>query len=115
VHDLVDLDWAFVDTGRAQMRDTGACEIPGFVKPKALDAFVADARAVAPRAHDSGGLGTVYLGLPDESFPKDHPRQYLGNYGVGAVTSCCSSSPRFSGSRRSIRTPIRSARSTSRS
>jgi hypothetical protein len=27
----------------------------------------------------------VYLGLPDESFPKDHPRQYLANYGVGAV------------------------------
>ena len=29
--------------------------------------------------------GTVYLGFPDETFPLDHPRQWLGNYGVGAV------------------------------
>jgi hypothetical protein len=27
----------------------------------------------------------VYLDLPDESFPVDHPRQWLGNYSVGAV------------------------------
>jgi hypothetical protein len=85
VHELVDLDWSFVDKGRAQMRETGACEIAGFVRADALDAFVADARTVAPRAHRSGGLGTVYLGFPDESFPLDHPQQWLGNYGVGAV------------------------------
>ena len=83
--DAVDLDWSFVERGRAQMRETGACEIRDFVRPDALEAFVADARAVAPRAHPSGGLGTVYLGLPDETFPPDHPRQWLGNYGVGAV------------------------------
>jgi len=85
VHDVVDLDWSFVDTGRKQMRETGACEISGFVRPGALPAFIEDARRLSPRAHRSGGPGTVYLGFPDESFPAAHPRQWLGNYGVGAV------------------------------
>ena len=47
--------------------------------------FVEDARRVASRAHRSGGLGTVYLGFPDETFAAGHPRQWLGNYAVGAV------------------------------
>ena len=67
------------------MRETGACEIPGFIRPAALPAFVDDARRLAPLAHRSGGLGTVYLGFPDESFPADHPRQWLGPYALGAV------------------------------
>ena len=85
MHDVVDLDWSFVEQGRAQMLDTGACEIPKFVRPEALDDFVRDARRLVPLAHRSGGLGTVYLGFPDESFPADHPRQWLGEYDVGAV------------------------------
>ena len=67
------------------MAATGACEIPDFVRPAALPAFVEDARRLAPLAHRSGGLGTVYLGFPDESFPLDHPQQWLGDYTVGAV------------------------------
>ena len=66
---LVDLDFGMVESGREQMRATGACEIPNFVRPEALPAFVADARRLVPLAHRSGGLGTVYLGFPDESFP----------------------------------------------
>jgi hypothetical protein len=85
VHDLVDLDWSSVDKGRAQMREAGACELPEFVRAEALPKFVDDACRVAPLAHCSGGLGTVYLGFPDETFAADHPRQWLGNYGVGAV------------------------------
>lgn len=85
VADAVDLDWSFVREGRAQMAATGACEIPSFVRADALPAFVDDARRLAPVAHRSGGLGTVYLGFPDESFPADHPQQWLGDYAVGAV------------------------------
>ena len=55
------------------------------MRPEALPAFIDDARALAPLAHRSGGLGTVYLGFPDESFPPDHPQQWLGDYHVGAV------------------------------
>lgn len=67
------------------MREAGACELPGFVRPDALATFVDDARRLAPLAHRSGGPGTIYLGFPDETFAADHPRQWLGNYGVGAV------------------------------
>jgi hypothetical protein len=55
------------------------------VRADALATLVADARRLTPAAHRSGGPGTVYLGLPDESFPADHPRQWLGDYAVGAV------------------------------
>jgi hypothetical protein len=85
IADAVDLDWSFVSEGRAQMAATGACEIPNFVRADALPTFVDDARRLASQAHPSGGLGTVYLGFPDESFPLDHPRQWLGNYSLGAV------------------------------
>ena len=81
----VDLDWSFVGEGRAQMAATGACEIPGFVRADALPAFVEDARRLEQVAHRSGGLGTVYLGFPDESFPAEHPQQWLGDYALGAV------------------------------
>ncbi len=83
--ELVDLDWSSVERGRERMRLTGACEIPNFVRPEALPAFVADARQVASQAHRSGGLGTVSLGFPYESFALDHPQQWLGNYRLGAV------------------------------
>lgn len=83
--ELVDLDRDVVERGRAQLRATGACEIPGFVRAPALTALLDDARALVPLAHRSGGLGTVYLGFPDEAFPAEHPRQWLGPYGVGAV------------------------------
>src|SRR4051812_37566740 len=69
IADAVDLEWSFVSEGRVQMAATGACEIPNFVRADALPAFVDDARRLASRAHPSGGLGTVYLGFPDESFP----------------------------------------------
>ncbi len=85
IADACALDWSFVAEGRAQMAATGACEIPAFVRPEALPAFVDDARRLAPLAHRSGGLGTVYLGFPDESFPLDHPQQWLGQYDLGAV------------------------------
>jgi hypothetical protein len=85
MHDMVDLDWSFVDEGREQMRTAGACEIPGFIRPEALPSFIADAQRLVPLAFPSGGLGTVYLGFPDESFPLDHPQQWLGNYSVNAV------------------------------
>jgi len=85
IADACALDWSFVAEGRAQMAATGACEIPAFVRADALPAFVDDARKIAPLAYRSGGLGTVYLGFPDESFPPDHPQQWLGQYDVGAV------------------------------
>jgi hypothetical protein len=85
IAEAVDLDWSLVEKKRAQFAATGACEIPNFVRADAVPAFVADAQRVAARAFRSGGLGTVYLDFPDESFPIDHPQQWLGDYRLGAV------------------------------
>jgi hypothetical protein len=63
----------------------GAFEVTDFVRPEVLPAFLADAEALAPLAYRSGGLGTAYLGVPDAEIPADHPRRWLGPYGVGAV------------------------------
>ena len=74
-----------VDRARAQLASIGAAELPGFVHPAGVAQLVEDALALEPSAHHSGGLGTAYLGLPDESQPEGHPTRYLGPYGVGAV------------------------------
>jgi hypothetical protein len=76
---------ALVTDARAQLRGTGAVELPGFVRSDALAALVADADALATRAHHSAGEGTAYLEFPDFSLPEDHPRLTWGHYAVGAV------------------------------
>lgn len=74
-----------VDRARDQLAATGASELDGFLTSAGISMLVADAIDLEPRAFHSGGLGTAYLGLPDESLPVDHPRRYWGDYGVGAV------------------------------
>ena len=71
--------------GRARLAATGAAELAGFVTPAGVEALVADADRLAPRAHESGGMGNVYLEVPDFSLPPDHPTLWFGPYGVGAV------------------------------
>jgi hypothetical protein len=74
------LDWA-----RGQLAATGACEVPDFVTPEGLAALVADARALAPQAYRSTGVGSAYLEIPDFNLPEDHPRRLLGPYAVGVI------------------------------
>jgi hypothetical protein len=74
------LGWA-----RAQLRDTGACEVPGFLGAAGLAAVAADAEALSASAYRSEGLGTAYLEVPDFSLPDDHPRRYFAQAAVGVV------------------------------
>ncbi len=76
---------AVVAAAREQLAAIGAAELPGFVHPDGVTALVEDATALEPSARRSGGLGTAYLGFPDPDVAADHPRAYVGNYGVGAV------------------------------
>ena len=76
---------ALVDDARRQLVGTGAVELPGFVHTDGVEALVADAEALAPRAHHSAGDGTAYLEFPDFSLPEDHPRLTWAHYAVGAV------------------------------
>ncbi|HEY1827861.1 MAG TPA: hypothetical protein VGF87_07560 [Acidimicrobiales bacterium] len=74
-----------VDEARTQLRATGAAEIQGFIHPDRLPLLVADAEALAARAHHSGGQGTAYLEFPDFTLPPEHPRLHFADYAVGAV------------------------------
>ena len=76
---------ACVDAARAQLRATGAAELPGFVSPAGVETLARDADALAPRAHPSGGQGTAYLEFPDFTLPEDHPRLHFADYAVRAV------------------------------
>ena len=86
---LLDLDgpdaMAVVVEARVSLAATGAAELPGFIAPAAVDALVADAERLAARAHQSEGLGTAYLDVPDFDMPEEHPRRWFGHYGVKAV------------------------------
>ena len=74
-----------MDAARAQLRATGAAELPGFVSPAGVETLARDADALAPRAHPSGGQGTAYLEFPDFTLPEDHPRLHFADYAVRAV------------------------------
>ncbi len=74
-----------VADGRAQLAATGAAELPGFIGADGVATLVEDARALAPRAHHSGGQGTAYLEFPDFDLPADHPRLRFAPYAVAAV------------------------------
>ena len=74
------LDWA-----RAQLRETGACEVPGFLTAAGLETVRADAQALASTAYRGEGYGTAYLELPDFELPEDHPRRWIGRAAVGVV------------------------------
>lgn len=76
---------AVIADARAQLTATGAAELPGFVHRAGVAALVADARALAVRAHHSGGLGTAYLEVPDFDLPEEHPRLHFAPYAVAAV------------------------------
>jgi hypothetical protein len=70
---------------RDQLAATGAAELPGFVTSDGVELLQADADGLAQRAFHSEGLGTAYLELPSQDWPKDHPRATWEHYAVGAV------------------------------
>jgi len=70
---------------RRQIAELGAAELAGFVTPEGVAELVRDAEALSERAHPSGGVGTPYLELPSDDWPKDHPRQRWMPYNVRAV------------------------------
>ena len=86
---LLDLDGAraltVVAEGRRGLADRGLAELPGFLRPEAVGALVAEAEALAPLAHRSHVSGTAYLAPPDPSFPDGHPQRALWPTSLGAV------------------------------
>ena len=79
---ILDLDSpagrALIATCRAQLAETGACRLPGFVDAAAVEQMAAEATALVPLAHRCQGHGTAYLEIPDMSLPSDHARRLFG-------------------------------------
>jgi hypothetical protein len=76
---------ALVRPCREQLARDGACELEAFLRPEATARMVAEAAALAPAAHRSGGKATPYLELPDAGWPDDHPRTSWNPFSLGAV------------------------------
>jgi len=85
---ILDLDGAgrrLATDCRRQLDEVGACELPGFLRPQAVDACVAEAEALATVRYTTEGWGPAYLEIPDFALPEDHPRRILGRSAVGVV------------------------------
>jgi hypothetical protein len=95
--DLVDLDRypvtdphgtagrAVVERHRQELTEHGVSILPGFVTEQAVGLLVAEADALAPVANFQDVHGTPYLGLPDDQFPPDHPRNALSRSALSAI------------------------------
>ena len=70
---------------RDQLDRTGACELPGFLKPEAVAMLVREGDSLAALAYHSVVTGTPYLEVPDTSWPNDHPRKFFEPTSVGVV------------------------------
>jgi hypothetical protein len=63
---------------RRRLAEDGVAQLPGFVTDAALERLVAEAMAQRDEAFLEDVWGTPYLGLPDTSFPPEHPRRHEG-------------------------------------
>jgi hypothetical protein len=70
---------------RARLDATGVAIVPGFVKPAAVAAMVAEADALVPGTHHQDLMGTPYLELPEDGWAPDHPRLAEGRSSLTAV------------------------------
>src|SRR5215469_2563463 len=70
---------------RDQLDRTGACELPGFLKPEAVALLVREGDALSSVAYHSVARGTPYLEPPDPRFPAHHPRRILDDTSVCVV------------------------------
>jgi hypothetical protein len=74
-----------VEDAAMQLRANGVAILPGFLATPALANIVEEADELAPRGHPEDVPGTVYLGLPDESYPEGHPRRHVSRSALTAV------------------------------
>ena len=75
-----------VATCRKQLKETSACVLPGFLRPEAIDALVAEAAALAPLAYFKTAELYTYSEPPhDAALPEDHPRRHKVTSLVGFV------------------------------
>ncbi len=76
---------ALVERCRTQLGESGACELPGFLRPERVESLAREATALAPQAHHHEGKATPYLELPEPGWPEDHPRNAWNPFSMAAL------------------------------
>src|SRR5258706_4856190 len=64
---------AFLAACRAELAETGACNLEGFVRPEAVAAMADEALALLPLAYEKNTRRNAYFTKEDPSLPSDHP------------------------------------------
>jgi len=64
---------AFVADCRAELAETGACNLEGFVRPETAAAMADQALALLPLAYEKNTRRNAYFTKEDPSLPPDHP------------------------------------------
>ncbi|MDJ0785253.1 MAG: hypothetical protein QNK05_00505 [Myxococcota bacterium] len=80
---------ALVERCQRGLRETGAAELPGFLRPEATAALAREAQDLVPKAHHHEGKATPYLELPEPGWPEDHPRNAWNPFSLAAVPYDC--------------------------
>ena len=70
---------------RQQLDETGACELPEFLTPAAVELLTREGDELSALAYHSESTGTPYLEIPDRNLPEDHPRRIFDHTSVGVV------------------------------
>jgi hypothetical protein len=76
---------ALVTKCREQLKELGACVLPGFINRKGVEVLAAEANELAPRAYHSTVTGNAYLTEIEKDWGKDDPRTITDTTSLGAV------------------------------
>lgn len=74
-----------VEACRAALRFEGACQLPGLVKPEAVQRLVAEALAKNPNAHRTDDTHNVYFEKVNADAPATDPTSHLEHSSKNAV------------------------------
>ena len=77
---------AMVDAAAADLEREALALLPGFLRPQAIAAMVAEATPLVPRAHRRDRLRTPYGWMDNRGFAEGHPRRALHRHCGGAIT-----------------------------
>jgi hypothetical protein len=69
----------------ADLKATGACVLPDFLRPEATSALAVEAEGLAPLAYHNALTGNAYLEPIDETLDEGHPKKMTETTALGAV------------------------------
>jgi hypothetical protein len=74
IHDLDGAEGrSFLARCRAELADTGACNLAGFIRGETVESLAAEALALAPMAYEKNTRRNAYFTKEDPNLSPDHP------------------------------------------